>query len=72
MGSLTLGCYSAGPYQTFLGNGVQFARADAANPVYPEWWGAVGDGTTDNTTYMAQALASIPEEEESYFLVVFI
>ena len=61
MGSLTLGCYSAGPYQTFSGNGVQFARADAANPVYPEWWGAVGDGTTDNTTYMAQALASIPE-----------
>jgi len=42
------GSFSAGLYQVFSGDGsVSFGTSPVIN-VYPEWWGAKGDGTTND------------------------
>lgn len=47
--TLTMPVPAAGPYRIFTGTGT-IAFADGAGEViYPEWWGATGDGTTDDT-----------------------
>lgn len=47
----------AGLHQIFTGAG-SIAGSLKVNEVYPEWWGAVGDGTTDDTTPLAAAIAT--------------
>jgi hypothetical protein len=47
------GPFSAGPYQVFSGfsaGNVVFSNAIAALAIYPEWFGAVGDFTTNDQT----------------------
>lgn len=45
----------AGPYQIFAGAGtVKFAGL--CKDSYPEWWGAVRDGTTNDVTYIQKAI----------------
>jgi hypothetical protein len=46
------GPIEAGPYQIFSWTGtgaVSFGSNSKVSQVYPEWWGAAGDGTTDDT-----------------------
>lgn len=45
----------AGLYQIFTGNG-NVSGAIKNSEVYPEWFGAIGDGTTDDTTSIQKAL----------------
>jgi hypothetical protein len=45
-----------GIYQIFSGSGTATINK---NPViYPEWWGALGDGSTDDTTAITTAIAA--------------
>ena len=44
-----------GPYQVFSGTGT----VAGLNEVYPEWWGAVGDDSTDCTTAIQAAIDSV-------------
>ncbi len=39
----------AGIYQIFTGSGSVVITKGATEALYPEWWGAVGDGSTDDT-----------------------
>jgi parallel beta-helix repeat protein len=56
--TLTLsGDFTAGDYQIFDGDGTVAFNGNAPI-VYPEWFGVVGDGTTDDTTTMQQAMNS--------------
>jgi parallel beta-helix repeat protein len=50
------GVLSAGPYRIFDGDG-SVTGTFAGQSVYPQWWGAVGDGTTDDTLALNRALA---------------
>ncbi|MBO9635267.1 MAG: hypothetical protein J7578_19305 [Chitinophagaceae bacterium] len=49
-GTVTVnGLVDAGPYKIFDGS-LTVGSINAANtPLYPEWWGAVGNGTTDDS-----------------------
>lgn len=52
--ALKIGCpFSAPPVEVFAKRGTHGAVGKVAfaavERIYPEWWGAVGDGTTDNT-----------------------
>lgn len=53
------GSFNAGLYQIFSGAGsVVFG---SVKEVYPQWWGAKGDGTTDNTTAITAAYNATPD-----------
>ena len=66
------GPFDAGLYQVFSG----FAAGDVAfssgsvNEIYPEWWGAKGDGATDDSTAVLATIASIPTLAGATFGVV--
>lgn len=56
------GPFEAGLYQAFTWTGtgkVDFSPG-ARKEVYPQWWGAVGDGTTDDKAAIQAAVDSIP------------
>lgn len=48
----------AGPYQVFFGASPRLAGTSlfSGGTTLPEWWGALGDGTTDDTSAIAQAI----------------
>lgn len=51
------GGFQAGLYQVFGGNlSVNFGNSNTVSAVYPEWWGAVGDGTTCDDAAVQQAV----------------
>jgi hypothetical protein len=52
------GPFEAGALQVFAGTGSVAFSAGTVNEVYPEWWGAVGDGTTVDTAAMTAAVAA--------------
>lgn len=69
-GTITLGNYNltingplaAGPHQIFVSDGsgtVSFGGMPKVEMVYPEWWGALGDGLTDDTDAFRQAILAI-------------
>ena len=47
----------AGAYQIFSGNGT--VVINNMSEIYPEWWGAKNDDTTDSTVAFTKAIASI-------------
>lgn len=49
------GVLEAGPYQIFSGDGTVVGDMKVGS-VIPEWWGAVGDGSTDDKTEIDAAL----------------
>ncbi len=54
------GSLDAGPYQIFSWTGsgkVKFASTSPQVNFYPEWWGAVGDGVTDDIAAFNAAVA---------------
>ena len=53
------GPFSAGLYQAFTGTGVVTLGAGSAKEFYPQWFGAKGDGITDNTAAYNLAVAAI-------------
>jgi hypothetical protein len=58
--SLTInGRFEAGSYPVFSGNGMLVFGEGAVDVVYPEWWGAKGDGTVDCTSAINSAIASL-------------
>lgn len=52
------GTINAGGYQIFncVGTGKVVFASGPINKIYPEWWGATGDGTTDDSTAIQAAL----------------
>ena len=61
---------TAGPYQIFdeSAGGTVTLGADAATEVYSEWWGATGDGTTDDSVAVRRALANVANGGTARFL----
>ena len=49
------GPFEAGLYQVFAGAGQVIFDSGAVTEVYPEWWGAKGDGVTVDTNYIQAA-----------------
>lgn len=49
------GPIEAGIWQIFTGSGI-IAGSPKVDALYPQWWGAVGDGTTDDTTEIQAAI----------------
>ncbi|GAG21397.1 unnamed protein product, partial [marine sediment metagenome] len=45
--------FEAGLYQVFGGDGTVAFGSKSIGTVYPEWWGAKGDGTDDSTAIQA-------------------
>lgn len=62
--SLTInGHFEAGLYQCFSGfssTNTRFGDNGTVEKVYPQWWGANGAGTADDTTAFASALYALP------------
>jgi len=54
------GPFEAGLYQVFdcVGTGAVTFGSGSVSEVYPEWWGAKGDGVTDNTNFINSAVLS--------------
>ena len=61
------GGISAGFYQIFGGAGSIVLGQSAAYQVYPHWWGAKGDGTTDDTTPIQSASNSLTTGGNMFF-----
>lgn len=51
----------AGCYQIFDGEGTVLIN-NLATKVYPQWWGATGDGVNDDTAAISNALNSMAEQ----------
>ena len=52
------GGLGTGPYKIFNCTGTGKVVLNCISEVFPEWWGAVGDGTTDDTTALKAALTN--------------
>jgi len=51
------GTIDAGLYQIFTGNGS--VTLDNVKEIYPQWWGAKGDGVTINTPFIQEAINAV-------------
>jgi len=59
--SLTInGPFSAGLYQVFSGDGSVAFGKGVMKKVYPQWWGALGDNSHDDSSAIQAAINSIP------------
>jgi hypothetical protein len=54
------GGFEAGRYQVFSGAGTVEFSSVVPKEVYPEWWGAVANDSTDCTTAINNAITSLP------------
>lgn len=54
------GPFEAGLYQVFSGFSPRDVTFGSVKEVYPQWWGATGDGVTDDSTTIQDAITSIP------------
>lgn len=63
------GGFEAGLYQVFAwtGTGKVVFGAGAAKEFYPQWWGAKGDGSQDDVTYIQAAINSLTNGGTVYF-----
>lgn len=52
------GAFSGSLTQHFTGSGTVVFGNGAVSCTYPEWWGAIGDGTTDDATALAAMFSS--------------
>jgi len=52
------GSLAAGLYQIFSGAGTATIAAGRAREVYPQWWGALGDDSNDDTTAIQDAITA--------------
>ena len=53
--------FSCGLFQCFSGAGSAVFSAGSVSEVYPEWWGAVGDGATNDTASLASAFTAFTD-----------
>ena len=53
-----MGSFSAPLQPVFVGTGQVFLRGDSAGRIYPQWFGAVSDGTADADAAIQQAIDS--------------
>ena len=53
------GCIDAGRHQIFEGSGLVSVGVKASNGVYPEWWGAVTDNSTDCQPGIQAAITAV-------------
>lgn len=53
------GAFSAGSFQTFTGAGKVVFGASSVNEVYPQWFGAKGDNSNDDTSAINSAIYSL-------------
>jgi hypothetical protein len=52
----------------FIGFSIGNVTFGSVEKVYPEWWGAIGDGTTNSTTAILCAMSSLPTGGTIYFM----
>jgi len=55
---LTLGAFDAGRYQCFAGAGTVTFTSGLTDSVFPEWWGALADDTTDSADAINAAIVA--------------
>lgn len=61
------GSIEAGLYQIFDGSGTITSDGYRSNIVYPEWFGAMADGTTDDTESYNKSLTFLPNGGTIFF-----
>lgn len=57
--TITLGYFTAPAVQIFGGAGSIIFSSKCSTIFYPEWWGALGDGSTNDTAAITAAITSI-------------
>ena len=55
------GHIEAGLYQIFEGAGTVVFGVGSVKEVYPQWWGAIGDNTADDTISLQAAATALPD-----------
>jgi hypothetical protein len=61
------GTIDAGLYQIFTGSGTIALNQFKNNSIYPEWWGAIGDNSTDDTSAIQTCLNYFTNTSMSYY-----
>ena len=61
------GLFYSGLQQCFSGSGAITFGVSSTNRVYPEWWGALGDGITNSSSAITSAITSLNTGGEVQF-----